>query len=113
FMTVKGGDGLALKTLGAPALEPGGVLWETETDRRRSFGAKRYGWRGRRSGSGWRMVFRSRMWITPLPPTPAASEEGSHGSTLGGNDVPSRLGSGWKSTPPRLPLAEGYRTPKL
>ncbi len=37
-------SGLALKKWRAPTEEPGGVLWETETDRRRSFGAKRSGW---------------------------------------------------------------------
>ena len=38
-------DGLAREKWRAPTEEPGGVLWETGTDRRRSFGAKRCGWR--------------------------------------------------------------------
>mgnify|MGYP006199483949 CR=1 FL=1 len=37
--------GLARKMWRAPTEEPGGVLWETGTDRRRSFGVKRCGWR--------------------------------------------------------------------
>jgi (2R)-3-sulfolactate dehydrogenase (NADP+) len=37
--------GLAREKWRAPTEEPGGVLWETGTDRRRSFGVKRYGWR--------------------------------------------------------------------
>ena len=37
--------GLARKMWRAPTDEPGGVLWETGTDRRRSFGVKRCGWR--------------------------------------------------------------------
>ena len=36
--------GLARKMWRAPTEEPGGVLWETQTDRRRSFGVKRCGW---------------------------------------------------------------------
>jgi putative transposase len=36
-------DGLARKMWRAPTEEPGGVLWETGTDRRRSFGVKRCG----------------------------------------------------------------------
>ncbi len=35
--------GLARKMWRAPTEEPGGVLWETGTDRRRSFGVKRCG----------------------------------------------------------------------
>ena len=38
-------DGLAREKWRAPTAEAGGVLWETGTDRRRSFGVKRYGWR--------------------------------------------------------------------
>ena len=37
--------GLAREKWRAPTEEPGGVLWETGTDRRRSFGVKRCGWR--------------------------------------------------------------------
>ena len=37
--------GLARKMWRAPTEEPGGVLWETGIDRRRSFGVKRFGWR--------------------------------------------------------------------
>ena len=37
-------DGLARKKWRAPTEEPGGVLWETGTDRGRSFGVKRCGW---------------------------------------------------------------------
>ena len=37
-------SGLARKKWRAPTEEPGGVLWETGTDRRRSFGVKRHGW---------------------------------------------------------------------
>ena len=33
-------DGLARKMWRAPTEEPGGVLWETGTDRRQSFGVK-------------------------------------------------------------------------
>ncbi len=36
--------GLAWKMWRTPTDEPGGVLWETGTDRRRSFGVKRFGW---------------------------------------------------------------------
>jgi ParB family transcriptional regulator, chromosome partitioning protein len=36
--------GLARKKWRAPTEEPGGVLWETGTDRRRSFGVKRFDW---------------------------------------------------------------------
>lgn len=36
--------GLARKKWRAPTEEPGGVLWETGTDRRRNFGVKRCGW---------------------------------------------------------------------
>jgi hypothetical protein len=35
---------LARKKWRAPTEEPGGVLWEMGTDRRRSFGVKRCGW---------------------------------------------------------------------
>ena len=35
---------LARKKWRAPTEEPGGVLWETGTDRRRNFGVKRCGW---------------------------------------------------------------------
>jgi len=37
--------GLAREKWRAPTEEPGGVLWETGTDRHRSFGVKRCGWR--------------------------------------------------------------------
>jgi type I restriction enzyme S subunit len=37
--------GLAREKWRAPTEEPGGVLWETGTDRRRSFGVKQCGWR--------------------------------------------------------------------
>lgn len=37
--------GLARKMWRAPTEEPGGVLWETGTGRRRNFGVKRCGWR--------------------------------------------------------------------
>ena len=37
--------GLARKMWRAPTEEPGGVSWETGTDRHRSFGVKRCGWR--------------------------------------------------------------------
>lgn len=37
--------GFARKMWRALTEEPGGVLWETGTDRRRSFGVKRCGWR--------------------------------------------------------------------
>ena len=37
-------DGLAREKWRAPTEEPGGVLWETGTDRRRSFGVKRCCW---------------------------------------------------------------------
>ncbi|WP_205909941.1 YgjP-like metallopeptidase domain-containing protein, partial [Tabrizicola caldifontis] len=43
--------------------------------------------------------FKSPMWITPLPPPLTALGEGSHGSILSGNYTPTRLSSGWKSTP--------------
>ena len=36
--------GLAREKWRAPTEEPGGVLWATGTDRRRSFGVKRCGW---------------------------------------------------------------------
>jgi transposase len=36
--------GLSREKWRAPTKEPGGVLWETGTDRRRSFGVKRCGW---------------------------------------------------------------------
>lgn len=36
--------GLARKKWRAPTEEPGGVQWETGTDRRRNFGVKRCGW---------------------------------------------------------------------
>jgi len=36
-------DGLARKMWRAPTEEPGGVLWETGIDRRRSFGVRRCG----------------------------------------------------------------------
>jgi len=48
-----------------------------------------------------RMMFKSPMWITPLPPTLTAMGEGSHGSNLNGNYAPTRLSSGWKSTDKR------------
>ena len=41
----KRAGGLARKKWRAPTEELGGVLWETGTDRRRSFGVKRCGWR--------------------------------------------------------------------
>ncbi len=37
-------DGLARQKWRAPTEEPGGVLWETGTDRRRNFGVKLCGW---------------------------------------------------------------------
>jgi hypothetical protein len=43
LMTYWQDDGLALKMWRAPTEEPGGVLWETGTDRRRSFGVKQFG----------------------------------------------------------------------
>jgi len=46
-----------------------------------------------------RMMFKSPMWITPLPPSLAALGEGSHGSVLNGNYLPNRLSSAWKPTP--------------
>ncbi|WP_197646062.1 4-hydroxyphenylacetate 3-hydroxylase C-terminal domain-containing protein [Tabrizicola soli] len=36
--------GLSREKWRAPTEEPGGVLWETGTGRRRSFGVKRCGW---------------------------------------------------------------------
>jgi hypothetical protein len=36
--------GLAREKWRAPSEEPGGVLWEEGSDRRRSFGVKRCGW---------------------------------------------------------------------
>jgi hypothetical protein len=44
-----------------------------------------------------RTMFKSPMWITPLPPPLTALEEGSHGSILSGNHAPTRLSSEWKS----------------
>ena len=44
FLTRRVHHGLARKKWRAPTEEPGGVLWETGTDRRRSFGVKRCGW---------------------------------------------------------------------
>ena len=46
-----------------------------------------------------RMMFKSPMWITPLPPPLTVMGEGSHGSLLSGNYALTRLSSGWKSTP--------------
>ena len=45
-----------------------------------------------------RMMFKSPMWITPLPPSLTALGEGSHGSILNGNYAPNRLSSEWKPT---------------
>ncbi|WP_207900559.1 hypothetical protein, partial [Shinella sp. JR1-6] len=45
-----------------------------------------------------RMMFKSPMWITPLPPSLTALGEGSHGSILNGNYAPNRLSSAWKPT---------------
>lgn len=42
--------------------------------------------------------FKSPMWITPLPPSLTAQEEGSHGSNLSGNYAATRLCSACKST---------------
>ncbi|UJW77138.1 GGDEF domain-containing protein (plasmid) [Rhizobium sp. SL42] len=44
------------------------------------------------------MMFKSPMWITPLPPSLTALGEGSHGSILNGNYAPNRLSSAWKPT---------------
>lgn len=44
------------------------------------------------------MMFKSPMWITPLPPSLSALGEGSHGSILNGNYAPNRLSSAWKPT---------------
>ena len=41
-----------------------------------------------------RMMFKSPMWITPLPPPLTALGEGSHGSILSENYAPNRLSSG-------------------
>ena len=51
-----------------------------------------------------RMMFKSPMWITPLPPPLSAQGEGSHGSILSGSYATSRLSSRWKST--SLPSAD-------
>ncbi|MBB3383771.1 hypothetical protein FHX12_001905, partial [Rhizobium sp. BK609] len=40
-----------------------------------------------------RMMFKSPMWITPLPLSLTALGEGSHGSILNGNYAPDRLSS--------------------
>ncbi|MDE1993408.1 MAG: hypothetical protein KGI75_12970, partial [Rhizobiaceae bacterium] len=45
-----------------------------------------------------RMMFKSPMWITPLPLSLTALGEGSHGSILNGNYAPNRLSSAWKPT---------------
>jgi len=45
-----------------------------------------------------RMMFKSPMWITPLPPPLTALEGRSHGSILNGNYAPNRLSSAWKPT---------------
>lgn len=45
-----------------------------------------------------RMMFKSPIWITPLPPSLTAMGEGSHGSILNGNHAPNRLSSAWKPT---------------
>jgi hypothetical protein len=45
-----------------------------------------------------RMMFKSPMWITPLPPSLSALGEGSHGSILNGNYATNRLTSAWKAT---------------
>jgi hypothetical protein len=41
-----------------------------------------------------RMMFKSPMWITPLPPLLSALGVGSHGSVLSENYPPNRLSSG-------------------
>ena len=57
-----------------------------------------------------RMMFKSPMWITPLPPPLTAMGEGSHGSLLSGNYALTRLSSGWKSTPASSqPVPHGAR----
>ena len=43
-------------------------------------------------------MFKSPMWITPLPPLLSASGVGSHGSVLSENYAPNRLTSACKST---------------
>ena len=58
-----------------------------------------------------RMVFKSPMWTTPLPPPLAALGEGSHGSIRSGNYPPARLSSGWKST--ATPCGYGEPRPSL
>ncbi|MGV1822603.1 hypothetical protein G6L32_25385 [Agrobacterium tumefaciens] len=45
-----------------------------------------------------RMMFKSPMWITPLPPSLTAFGGRSHGSILSGNYLPNRLSSAWKTT---------------
>lgn len=50
-----------------------------------------------------RMMFKSPMWITPLPPSLTALGEGSHGSILNGNYAPNRLSSARKPTPVGIP----------
>jgi hypothetical protein len=45
-----------------------------------------------------RMMFKSPMWITPLPPSQTALGKRSHGSVLNGNYALTRLSSAWKST---------------
>jgi hypothetical protein len=42
-----------------------------------------------------RMMFKSPMWITPLPPPLTALGEGSHGSVLSENYAPNRLMYGY------------------
>jgi len=60
-----------------------------------------------------RMMFKSPMWITPLPPPLTAMGEGSHGSLLSGNYALTRLSSGWKSTLPLLRAAPEARIVNL
>ena len=40
-----------------------------------------------------RMMFKSPMWITPVPPAALRFGEGSHGSILSGNYAPTRVSS--------------------
>jgi hypothetical protein len=49
-----------------------------------------------------RMMFKSPMWITPLPPSQTALAKRSHGSVLNGNYALTRLSSAWKSTDLRI-----------
>jgi len=42
-----------------------------------------------------RIMFKSPMWIAPLPKPLTALGQGSHGSILSGSYAPIRLSSGW------------------